>query len=219
MNWLWSNLDRIGELLVVHLALSVPPVILGFVLSLPIGWLAWRFRWSRGTLLVAFGIVYAIPSLPLLVILPTILGTPLRSPVNLIVALTLYAIALMVRSAADAFGDVDGDIRLSSTALGFSTWRRFWGVDLPLAAPGLLAGLRVVIVSTVSLVTVGAVLGISSLGSLFTDGFQRNIPLEIFTGIAATVLLAVLLDQLAVLVGRVLMPWTRTGGGRRAVRA
>ncbi len=188
------------------------------MLSIPIGWLAWRYRWSRGALLVAFGIVYAIPSLPLLVILPTILGTSLRSPVNLVVALTLYAIALMVRSAADAFGDVDGDIRLSSTALGFSTWRRFWGgVDLPLAGPGLLAGLRVVIVSTVSLVTVGAVLGISSLGSLFTDGFQRNIPLEIFTGIVATVLLAVVLDQLAVVVGKAAMPWTRAirGGAAR----
>jgi osmoprotectant transport system permease protein len=218
VNWIWSNLDRIGELILVHLALSVPAIILSFVISIPIGWLAWRFRWSRGLLLSVCGILYAIPSLPLLIALPGVIGVPLRSPVNLVVALTLYGIALMVRTAADAFGDVDGDVRLSATALGYSPWRRFAGVELPLAGPGLLAGLRVVIVSTVSLATISAVIGVQSLGSLFTDGFQRNIPGEIWAGVIAAMLLAVALDGLAVFVGHRLMPWAKPVRARRARR-
>ncbi|MFE5671443.1 ABC transporter permease [Agromyces sp. NPDC056523] len=219
MTWLWDNLDRVGELALVHLALSVPAVILSFVISVPIGWAAWRYRWSRGVVLGLCGIMYAIPSLPLFIAMPGIIGTSLRSPVNVIVALTLYGIALMVRTAADAFGEVDPGVRLSATAVGYSSQGRFWTVDLPLAGPTLLAGLRVVIVSTVSLVTVSAVLGIQSLGSLFTDGFQRNIPVEIATGIVATVALALLLDLAAVLLGRLLLPWTTAAGrSQRAVR-
>ncbi|GAA2022397.1 ABC transporter permease subunit [Agromyces tropicus] len=219
MNWLWNNLDEVGELTLVHLALSVPTIIMSFVISVPIGWAAWRFRWSRGVVLGLAGILYAIPSLPLFIALPGIIGTSLRAPINVVIVLTLYGIALMVRTAADGFGDVDPDVRLSATAVGYSGFRRFWSVELPLAGPTLLAGLRVVIVSTVSLVTVSAVLGIQSLGSLFTDGFQRNIPVEIATGIVVTVALALVLDLVAVLLGRLLMPWTEVDArSRRAAR-
>lgn len=216
MNWIWSNLDRIGELILVHLALSVPAIVLSFLISVPIGWLAWRYRWTRGVLLSLCGILYAIPSLPLLIALPGVIGVSLRSPVNLVVALTLYGMALMVRTAADAFADVDADIRLSATAVGYSPWRRFAGVELPLAGPGLLAGLRVVIVSTVSLATISALIGVQSLGSLFTDGFQRGIAGEIWAGVVATMLLAIVLDGLVVVAGRWLLPWsTPAADGRR----
>lgn len=216
MNWLWSNLDRVGELVVVHLALSVPAIILSFVLSVPLGWIAHRHRWSRGILLSIVGLLYAIPSLALFIALPAATGLSLRSPVNLVIALTLYGIAVLVRTATDAFDAVERDIRQSATAVGYSAAGRFWGVELPLAGPVLLSGLRVVIVSTVSLATVGAVIGVQSLGSLFTDGFQRGIQVEIITGIVATILLALLLDWIAVLLGRLLMPWTRTSRLRRA---
>lgn len=132
------------------------------------------------------GLLYAIPSLPLFIVLPVIIGTGLRDPINVVVALTLYGIALMVRMTADGLASVDVDIRQSATAVGFSDRNRFWRVELPLAGPVLLAGLRVVAVSTVSLTTVGAVLGIQSLGLLFADGIQRNIPAEIWTGIVLT---------------------------------
>lgn len=211
MNWLWSNLDLVGELTLVHLALSVPAIILSFVISVPIGWLAHRRRWSRGVLLSLCGLLYAIPSLALFIALPPITGLSLRSPLNLVIALTLYGIAVIVRTAADAFDAVAPDVRQSATALGYSARGRFWGVELPLAGPVLLSGLRVVIVSTVSLVTVGAVIGVQSLGSLFTDGFQRGIQVEIATGIVMTILLALALDGAAVLIGRMLMPWTRAG--------
>ncbi|PJJ63390.1 ABC transporter permease [Compostimonas suwonensis] len=215
MNWLWSNLDLVWELTLTHLALSLPPIVLSFVLAVPLGWVAYRYRLSRGVLLTIVGLLYAIPSLPLLIILPAILGTGARSPINVIVALTLYGVALLVRTAADAFTSVGADVRQSATALGYSGWGRFWHVELPLAGPVLLAGLRVVIVSTVSLVTVGAVLGVRSLGSLFTDGFQRNIQVEIITGIVMTVALALILDFLSVLIGRLVLPWTRVDARAR----
>ncbi|WP_314102209.1 ABC transporter permease subunit [uncultured Frigoribacterium sp.] len=215
MNWIWSNADYIWDKTLVHLALSVPPVVLAFVISLPIGWLANRYRVSRGILTVA-GLFYAIPSLPLFVALPALVGTSLRSPVNIVIGLTLYGVALMVRSVADALGAVEVDVRQSATAVGYSSWQRFWRVEFPLAGPVMLAGLRVVVVSTVSLATVGGVLGVNGLGLLFIDGFQRDIPEEILAGIVITIVMALVLDGLLVLLGRALMPWSRPGRPRRA---
>ncbi|MCI4658586.1 ABC transporter permease [Cryobacterium zhongshanensis] len=209
MTWLWSNLDLVWLRTLDHIVLSLPPIVLSFVIALPLGWLANRYRPTRGAILSIAGLFYAIPSLPLLFILPVVIGTSLRSPANLIAALTLYGLALMVRVVADGLASVDPDVRQSATAVGFSAWSRFWLVELPLAGPVLLAGVRVVTVSTVSLATVGAVIGAKSLGSLFTDGFQRGIQVEIITGIVATVLLALVLDGAVVLLGRALMPWTR----------
>ncbi|MGW9629940.1 ABC transporter permease [Agromyces sp. NPDC055520] len=215
MTWFWSNLDLIGELTLVHLALSVPAIILSFVVSVPIGWLAHHHRWSRGVLLALCGLLYAIPSLPLLIALPVFTGQRATSPVNLVVALTLYGIAVIVRTAADAFDAVEPDVRQSATAIGYSPAGRFWRVELPLAGPVLLAGLRVVIVSTVSLATIGAVIGVASLGSLFTDGLQRGIQAEIVTGIIVTMALAIGLDLGSVAIGRLLMPWWRPVGALR----
>ena len=215
MTWLWSNLDLVGELILVHLALSVPAIILSFVVSIPIGWLAHRYRWSRGVLLSLCGLLYAIPSLALLIALPVFTGQRTTSPVNLVVALTLYGIAVIVRTAADAFDAVDRDVLQSASAMGYSAVGRFWGVELPLAGPVLLSGLRVVIVSTISLATIGAVIGVQSLGSLFTDGLQRGIEIEIITGIVATIGLAVGLDWLSVALSRVVMPWTRVSSRAR----
>lgn len=209
MSWFWANLDRIGELMLVHLALSVPAIVLSFVLSVPLGWIAHRYRWSRSVLLSICALLYAIPSLALFIALPAITGFGLRSPVNLVIALTLYGIAVIARTAADAFDSVERDVRQSATAMGFSASGRFWSVELPLAGPVLLSGLRVVIVSTVSLATVGAVIGVQGLGSLFTDGFQRGIQAEIVTGIVATLVLALVLDWIAVMIGRLVMPWSR----------
>jgi osmoprotectant transport system permease protein len=220
VNWLFNNLNVMGDATVAHLATALPAIVLSFILSIPIGWLANRFRWSRGFLLTACALLYAIPSLPLFIVLPLFIGTGLRSSINVVISMTIYGIALMARSTADGLASVDADVRQSATAMGFSPWSRFWRVELPLAGPVLLAGLRVVSVSTISLTTVGAVLGIESLGSLFTDGFQRGIPLEILTGIVLTIAMALMIDLLIVLLGSVLMPWTRPVPARsRAVRA
>jgi osmoprotectant transport system permease protein len=218
VTWLFNNGDLIGQLVVAHLLIAIPPIILSFVISVPIGWVANRFSWSRGTLLTVLGLLYAIPSLPLFIILPLVIGTGLRDSVNLVVALTLYGIALMVRTSADGLSSVDPDVRQSASAVGFSARSQFFRVELPLAGPVLLAGIRVVAVSTISLTTVGAVIGIDSLGSLFTDGFQRGIAVEILTGIVLTIILALGIDALLVLLGRVLMPWVAVNSGRVARR-
>lgn len=212
MSWILGNLDLLGSYTLWHLLMTVPPIILAFLLALPVGQLARRVAWLRGPLLTGAGLLYAIPSLPLFIVLPAILGTSIRSPINVVVALTLYGIALMARSVADGLDAVDDDVRESSTAMGMSAPRRFFTVDLPLAGPTLLAGLRVVAVSTTSLVTVSAVLGTSSIGMAFIDGFQRSLVAEVVAGIILTVLVALALDALLVLLGRLLMPWTRQSG-------
>lgn len=216
MNWLQSNLDQIVAYTGAHLAQSLPPILIAFLLALPLAKLANAAGWLRTGITTASGLMYAIPSLPLFVLLPGMLGTGFRSPVNIILALTLYGLALMVPSASDAFRSVDRDVLSSATAQGYAPAARFWAVELPLAGPVLLAGLRVVAVSTVSLVTVGGVLGVPSLGMLFVDGFRRGIPVQILTGVVLTAVLALMLDALLVLAGRMLMPWTRRGAPRRS---
>jgi len=218
VNWISNNIPLILERTGQHLAIAIPAIVLSLLLSIPIGWLATHYAWSRGAVLTLVGLLYALPALPLFFVLPLILGTGLRDPVNVTVGLTLYGIALMVRSAADGFSSVDPHVEQSASSVGFSAVQRFWRVELPLAGPVLLAGVRVVSVSTVSLTTVGAVLGIGSLGSLFTDGFQRNITSEILAGIVLTVALALVLDLVLVLIGRLLMPWARASSPRRPAR-
>jgi osmoprotectant transport system permease protein len=199
VNWLWNNLDLILEMSIEHLRLSIPPIVLGFLVAIPLGWLAYRFKLTRGALLTVAGLLYTIPSLALLPILSTVLGISLLSEFNLVVALTIYAVAIMSRSVADALGSVDADIRQAATAVGFGSWRRFWTVEFPLAGPVILAGLRVAAVSTISLVTVGILIGIESLGYLFTNGLQRRILIEVFAGVVMVVIIALLVDYLLVL--------------------
>lgn len=210
MDWLLNNLDLIAGHTLSHLLLAIPPLLASFVLALPLGWLANRVPGLRTPLLAGAGLLYAIPSLPLFVVLPIILGTGVRDPFNIVFALTLYGLALMVPAAADALRQVDPRVEDAADALGYPRLKRFLAVELPLAGPTLLAGARVVAVSTISLVTVGAVLGVPSLGLLFTDGFQRGIIAEVVTGIVATVALALIVDAALVGVGRVLLPWVRT---------
>ncbi|MDO5492597.1 MAG: ABC transporter permease subunit [Nesterenkonia sp.] len=210
VRWGLNHSDRVLMLTFEHLRLSLPAILASLLVSVPIAAAANRLRPLREVIVSGTGLLYAMPSLPLFIVLPIILGTGVRDMINVVVALTLFGISLMVRSAADGLAAVPEHIRLSATAQGFSPWRRFIGVDLPLAGPAMLAGLRVVSVSTISLVSVSAVLGVQSLGSLFTDGFQRSIVASIVIGILATALLALLMDLLLVLLGRLLMPWTQT---------
>lgn len=216
MNWVIDNLDLIGELTIQHLRLSIVPIVLGLVISIPLGWLAFRYRLTRTLLLTFAGLLYTIPSVALLVVLPSILGVSLLSELNLTVALTIYAVAIMTRSVADALNSVDPAIRQSATAVGFSSWRRFWTVELPLAGPVVLAGLRVTAVSTISLVTVGILIGVQSLGYLFTNGFQRRIVAEILAGVVMVVVIALVVDFLLARLGRVIMPWAPHSSKRAA---
>jgi osmoprotectant transport system permease protein len=209
MTWVANNTDLIIRLTIDHIWLSLIPIVLGAVIAIPVGWVAYRYQVIRGTLLTSVGIIYTIPSLALFVLLPPLLGLPFLSPASVIIALTLYAIAIMVRSASDAFLSVDPSVLRSATALGYESWQRVLFVELPLAGPVIIAGLRVVAVSTVSLVTVGVLVGVQSLGYFFTDGFQRRIEAEILTGIVMTVFVAMVFDVMLLAIGRALMPWAK----------
>ncbi|MDR9395932.1 ABC transporter permease [Pontimonas sp.] len=214
MSWVWDNTDAIVRLTIEHVWLSTIPIVLGGLLSVPVGWLANRFRTLRGVILAVVGILYTIPSLALFVLIPPLLGLPFLSPLNVIIALVVYAVAIMSRNAADAFASIDPSALRAATAVGYGPWQRFFQVELPLAGPVLVAGLRVVAVSTVSLVTVGVLVGVQSLGYFFTDGFQRRIEAEILTGIVMTVFVAALFDAALVLAGRLGMPWARLAMAR-----
>lgn len=214
MNWVWigNNTDLIWERIVEHVGLSVPPIIIGFLFAVPLGYAAFRSSVARSVLLTIGNIAYTIPSLALLVLVPVVLGLPILDPTNLIVALTVYAVALLVRVAADAFDSVSKDVVGSATAVGYSAWQRFIQVEFPLAGPVLLAGVRVVSVSTVSMVSIGALTGIDNLGSFFTDAFQRQFTTEAIVGIVCVLLVAVVFDLILLLLGKLLMPWNRKPG-------
>ena len=209
MNWASQNMDLALGLLLTHLSLAVPAILLAVIVAVPLGWLAHRNQHVRGPLLTSVGLLYAIPSLALFILVPSLFDLSIRSGANIIIVLAIYGVAILVRTCADAFDAVPDDARQAADALGYSTWKRFWSVDLPLSVPVTMAGIRVVVVSTISLVTVGSVIGVQSLGTLFTDGFQRGIIPEVLTGLVLTVLLAVIMDALCVLLERVLTPWNR----------
>lgn len=211
--WIPRNVDQIVDRTVEHAWLALLPVVIGLVVALPLGWLATRTAALRSLLVTLTGLLYTIPSLALIVVLPLVLGTQILDPVNIVVALAIYTVALLVRSVADALDAVPQVVLAAATAMGYSPLRRFVAVDLPLAIPVVVAGLRVAAVSNTSLVTVGALVGLGGLGQLFTEGFQRDIPSEILTGIVAVLLLALLFDAMLLLIGRALTPWTRVGAG------
>jgi osmoprotectant transport system permease protein len=213
MQWFLENRAQVFNLAGYHLIQAVVPLVLSVIIAIPLAQLARLNKVAGGIILSAGSLLYTIPSLALFVILPSILGTKILDFANIIVALTIYAVALLVRSTLDALNSVDDGIRAAATAMGFKPVQRFLTVDLPLSVPVLFAGLRVISVSNISLVTVGALLGIPSLGFFFTDGLQRNFPTEIMVGIVGTLVLALLMDIVLVLLQRLLTPWLRTGSG------
>ena len=210
MTWLSSNWGVIGSLTLAHLWTALPAIALSVLFSVPIArWAAFSRR--GGWVLSALSALYAVPSLPLLIVIPVIVGVALRSPINMVIVLTLYGVAVLVRQVAEGFRAIPRATLQAANACGYSLPRRFVQVELPLATPVIVAGTRVVATSTVSLVTVGAFIGVRSLGTLFTDGFQRGLVAEVVAGLVATVLLALVIDALIQGIGWALTPWTRRG--------
>lgn len=209
MSILGVDLGQVAELALQHTYLAGVPLLLGLLCSLPLGWLAVRRRWLYPPVIAGTGLLYTIPSLALFILLPGLLGTRILDPVNVIVAMTLYTIALLTRSVADALAAVPEHVRQAATAMGYGPLRRFFSVELPMAVPVISAGLRVAAVSNVSMVSVAALIGVSQLGMLFTSGFARRDMGEIVVGVVACVALAILLDLLILLATRLLTPWQR----------
>ncbi len=210
MKWFLGHLDQVWQLMLNHAVLALIPLVVGLLLAIPLGWLAKRYRVLYSPLIAGTGLLYTIPSLALFILMPLVLGTGILDPINVVVALTIYTIALLVRTVADGLGSVPDDVVQAATAMGIGRGRRFWSVELPLAVPVIAAGLRVAAVSNVSIVSVAALLGIPQLGSLFTDGFARNFLDPIAVGILACMVLALAMDLAILWVSRAVTPWLRT---------
>lgn len=206
MNWLINSWESTLLLLWSHILLTLPVIVLSTVIAVPIGRLASAHR-SGNIILTICGLLYAVPALPLLIVVPIVTGLPLRSPANVIFALTLYAMALLVRTVADSFAAIDPAVVESASAQGHSRLQLALRVEFPLAVPVIISGLRVISASTIGLVTIGALIGVPGLGSLFTDGFQRGIVLEVLVGIVLTAALAMVFDAGLRLTQRLLCPW------------
>jgi osmoprotectant transport system permease protein len=205
-----NNADILADL-VQHLWLSLIPVIVGAVLALPAGYLAVRRRSLYQPIVNLGGIIYSIPSLALFAVIPAVLGTGILSPINVVAGLSLYTLALLTRTVADALISVQGQTTHAAFSMGFRPLRQLFGVELPMAIPVLFAGLRVATVANISLVSVGALVGSGGLGNLFTSGFQLGFVEPIIIGIVLSMLLAAICDIGLVLLQRRLTPWTRAG--------
>ena len=216
IQYLENNYETVLTALQQHIWLALLPVLLGFLIALPIGYLGVRFTWLYHPLVNTCGVLYSIPSLALFVFLPVLLGTKVLSPINIVVALTIYTVALLARTVADGLKSVDPTITQAATAMGYRRVRRLLDVELPVALPVILAGLRVATVANISLVSVGALIGVGGLGQLFTRGFQLFYLEPILVGIILSVLLAGIADLVIVLIQRAVTPWARFQRGGAA---
>jgi osmoprotectant transport system permease protein len=220
VHYLLTHLPAAWMLTVIHLRLSLVPVLAGLAIALPWGVLVWRRAVLRRLTTVTASVVFTIPSLALFVVLPLIIPTRILDEANVIVALTLYTTALLVRAVFEALDAVPWQVRDAASALGYRPITRLLKVELPLSIPLLVAGLRVVVATNISMVSVGAVIGIGGLGTWFTEGYQANKSDQIVAGIIAILILAFVVDMLIMLAGRLATPWNRASRpGRRLLTA
>jgi osmoprotectant transport system permease protein len=209
LRYLLNHLDGAWALALIHLRLSLIPVLLGLLIAVPMGALVWRHTVLRRLTTLTASIIFTIPSLALFVVLPLIIPTRILDETNVIVALTLYTTALLVRAIPEALDAVPGHVRDAAAAVGYTRIGQLLKVELPLSIPVLTAGLRVVAVTNISMVAVGSVIGIGGLGTWFTEGYQADKSDQIVAGIIAIFLLAVIIDVLILAAGRTLTPWAR----------
>ncbi|GAA2058250.1 ABC transporter permease [Williamsia deligens] len=209
MNYLIDHFDKVWALTGEHLKLALIPIVVALVIAIPLGLAVHRSALARRITVVVGSILFTVPSIALFIVLPSLIGTSILSDLNVIVALALYATALLVRSVPEALDAVPAASLDAATAVGYKPWERIVRVQFPLAIPVLVAAIRVVSVTNISLVSVGSVIGFGGLGKLFTEGYSRNYTDEIIAGIIATVVLALVIDVILVLLGRAATPWTR----------
>ena len=206
-DWIAYNAGRIGELTLAHLWMTLTPTLIGLVIALPVGWVAYRFRRLYPWIVGVGGLLYTLPSLAVFIILPMMVGTQILDPINVLIALSVYTFALLVRSVADGLASVSPETNQAAEAMGYSSLQRFVRVQLPVATPVIMASMRVILVTNVSIVSMAAVIGVPQLGSLFTEGFSRRQTLPIIVGIVVCLVLAIILDQLVVRASKWLTPW------------
>lgn len=209
MNWAWENRSYLGDLLGEHAILAFVPLLIGFLIALPLGVLVAGSRRSRFPVLALCAFLQAIPALTFFVVFPALLDTKLNDRINVVVGLTLLVLALMTRTIADAVLAVPLPVRLAADAMGMSGFARTTRVDLPAALPAIIAGLRTAAVTCVTLATASAVVGVRGLGTLFTEGYETGFETEVLVGVAFVGLLALGADVLLVRAARMFAPWSR----------
>jgi osmoprotectant transport system permease protein len=194
------------DALVQHIWITVVSVLLGLALAFPLALLARRYRRLEGIVVGATTAIYTIPSLALFALLLPFTGL---TPATVIIGLALYSLTILVRNIIEGLKAVPPDVHESALGMGYGRARMLFGVELPLALPTIMAGLRVAFVSTVALATVGSIVGYGGLGNLLLQAVDSQFKAQVLTAGALCVVLAVLFDVLLVGVQRVLTPWTR----------
>ena len=210
-DWIAANLDDIGKRTWEHVLMTAIAVGIGFLISLALSILILRWRRLSGLVLGASGVLYAIPSLGLFALLIPFTGVSLLTAE---IALVSYTLLILVRSIVAGFDGVPGDVLESAAGMGLGWWQLLWRVQLPLALPTIVAGLRIATVTTVGLVAVTALIGQSNLGSLIVQlGIRDSFPTAILVGAAGSVLLGLLADLGFAGLQRLLTPWARARSG------
>ena len=214
--WMADHLDELAARIVQHLWLTLLAVSIGFVISFALAIIAVRRRSSYGPILGITDILYTIPSLAIFAALVSITGITL---VTVLIPLVMYTLVIYVRNIASGFDGVPVDVLEAANGMGYTRSQRLRKVEIPLAVPLIVAGVRLATVSTIGLVTVSAILGdtFGGLGFFILEGYRRSFPTELYFGAIPSILLAVVLDLLLIRVQRVITPWTKpvAGGGRQ----
>jgi len=206
-SWIPQNWAAIWQYTVDSAVLGLVPALVGLAISVPAGIACVIWRWAYPPVLTLANAIYAIPSLAIFVVLIDYTGL---GNLTVIIALTLFSLCILVPAVVDGLRGVPEPVRQAATAMGFTQVRRLVQVEMPLAVPVIIAGLRVAVVSGISLASISQLIGVYSLGYLFTDGFQRDFPTETYVGIAMTIVLALICDLLLVAARRLLTPWSRS---------
>lgn len=204
--WIFDHLDLIGEKVLEHLVLTGIALGVGLVISLLLAMIGLRFPRTYPPITWATGALYTIPSLALFAFLVPITGF---SVLTAEIGLVSYTLLILIRNIVAGVQGVDPAVVEAARGMGYGRRRLFWEVELPLALPVVLAGVRIAAVTTIGLVTVTALIGQGGVGFFILRGLNRFFDTEIVLGTALSVLLAVAIDLLLVLVERLLTPWTR----------
>ncbi|CAN5317493.1 ABC transporter permease [soil metagenome] len=210
MDWGWivRNLDEIGQRTLEHVLLTVIAIVIGFAISFVLALLIRRMSWLEAPIIGISGVLYAIPSLALFAFLVPFTG--IQNPLTAEIALVSYTILILLRNILAGLAAVPREVIEAADGMGYTPSQRLWKVELPVALPVIVAGLRIATVTIIGLVTVTALIGLGGLGYLIVDiGYRRFFLTATLVGSVGAVLLAVIADRGFVLLQGALTPWAR----------
>lgn len=206
-DYVQGNTETILAALREHAALTAQAVLIAAVVAIPLAVLAYWYRRLTGPILALSGVLYTVPSLALFSFVAPYLGI---GTATVLVGLVVYALLLIIRNTLAGLNQVPAEVRDAARGMGYGRLAQLTRIDLPLALPGIITGVRLATVSTVALVTVGVLVGHGGLGQLILGGFRNNFfKAQIMTGTLLCVALALVLDLLLAGLGRLLTPWAR----------